>query len=417
MLNRANKWLETNWVTPAYAGWLLTILTICFFGAATNTMAGWLYVLSGVGVALLGVSAILPARSIQALTVSRAAILPVTAGTELEIALTIHNPTSQVQTLFQVQDLSPFTRWRTCTERSRSSLSSGSSNPPLTTVEEILPQNEYRWLYRQPTDQRGVYQWGKVAIGSGAPIGLFWCQRYRQAPAIAYVYPQVLKLDRCPLIDGIGSNDRSVDRQYSNRYLEPATEGITRSLRPYRYGDSMRLIHWRTSARYGEFQVRELEIDRGGQDIVIYLDSGANWDAADFEQAVIAACTLYFYTSQSTRLNVKLWTAGTGLISGDKQVLETLAAVQMAEPTAQEMPSIAVICLTSQPQQLETLPPGSRWALWTQAQFTPTSGSLGLTIDPTKSLQKQLNSTNFASERATNSYVQTPLTTQNSQLN
>ena len=94
----------------------------------------------------------------------------------------------------------------------------------------------------------------------------------------------------------------------------------------------MRLIHWRTSARYGEFQVRELEIDRGGQEVVICLDSGANWDADDFEQAVIAACTLYFYANKSPNLDVKLWTAGTGLISGDRQVLETLAAVQMKEP-------------------------------------------------------------------------------------
>jgi uncharacterized protein (DUF58 family) len=401
MLNRATKWLETNWVTPAYAGWLLTILTICFFGAATNTMAGWLYVLSGVGVALLGVSAILPVRSIQALTISRAAILPVTAGAELEIALTIHNPTQQVQTLFQVQDLSPFSR----------------SNLPVTTVEQVLAQNEYRWVYRQPTEQRGVYQWAKVALRSGAPIGLFWCQRYRSAPAIAYVYPQVLKLDRCALLDGIGSIDRSVDRQFSNRHLESANEGITRSLRPYRYGDSMRLIHWRTSARYGEFQVRELEIDRGGQDVLICLDSGANWNAADFEQAVIAACTLYFYASQSARLNVKLWTAGTGSISGNLQVLETLAAVQMAEPTQQEMPSSAVICLTSQAQQVETLSIGSRWALWTQARFTPRSGSQGMTIDPHQSLQQQLNRANFISQQETLIYAQSPLTAQNSQLN
>ncbi|WP_310421637.1 DUF58 domain-containing protein, partial [Chamaesiphon sp. VAR_48_metabat_135_sub] len=301
----------------------------------------------------------------------------------------------------QVRDLSPFPRL----------------NSLVTTVEQVLPQNEYRWTYRQPTEQRGVYRWEKVALRSGAPIGLFWCQRYRQAPAIAYVYPQVLKLDRCPLIDGIGSSDRQQNRQYTNRHLEAANEGITRSLRPYRYGDSMRLIHWRTSARYGEFQVRELEIDRGGQDIIIYLDSGANWDAADFEQAVIAACTLYFYASKSTQLNIKLWTAGTGLIAGDRQVLETLAAVQMSEPTAQEMPSNAVICLTSQPQQLEILPPGSRWALWTQSPFTPRSGASGIAIDPTKSLQQQLSSPNFASQRETPQDVRSPLTTQNSHLN
>jgi uncharacterized protein (DUF58 family) len=397
MLNRAHKWLETNWVTPAYGGWLLAVLTICFFGAATNTMAGWLYVLSGVGIALLGVGAILPARSILSLTVSRESILPVTAGTELEIAVTIHNPTSHIHTLFQIQDLTALNR----------------SNPPLTTVEQVLPQNNYRWVYRQPTAHRGVYQWSQVALRSGAPLGLFWCQRYRQVPAIAYVYPQALKLARCPLIDGIGSQERHTHRD-ANRHLDLANEGVTRSLRPYRYGDPMRSIHWRTSARSGEFQVRELEIDRGGQDVVIYLDNGANWDAADFEQAVIAACTLYFYAD--ARLNVQLWTAGTGLISGERQVLETLAAVQMGLPQQAEIPTIPVICLTSQPQQLATLSLGSRWILWHHSQFTPTASSPGITIDPHQSLQQQLSKIDSDRPAATRD-VPTPLRTQNHHLN
>ncbi len=397
MFNSATKWLETKWVAPAYAGWLLAILTLCFFGAATNTMAGWLYVLSGVGVALLGVGAVLPVRSIQALQLSRAPIQPVTAGTELEIALTIDNPTPQLQTLFQVQDLTPLSR----------------SNPPLTTVEQVLPQNKYRWVYRIATEQRGVYQWEKVALRSGAPIGLFWCQRFRQAPAIAYVYPPALNLDRCPLIDSMGSADRAVDRQFSNRHLEAANEGITRSLRPYRYGDPMRTIHWRTSARYGEFQVRELEIDRGGQDIIIYLDSGADWDAADFEQAVVAACTLYFYAD--TRLSVKLWTAGTGLIAGTQQVLETLAAVQRAEPALAQMPTTSIVCLTSQPPQIQTIPAGSHWILWTQDRFTPT-GTTGITIDRHQPLQQQLSSLNFVSRKETPSYTRSP-SAQNPHLN
>jgi uncharacterized protein (DUF58 family) len=396
MLNRVTKWLETHWATPAYAGWLLAILTICFFGAATNTMAGWLYVLSGVGIALLGIGAVLPARSIRALTVSRESILPVTAGTDLEIVLTIHNPTSQVQTLFQVQDLTVLSKL----------------NPPRTTVEQVLPQNEYRWVYYQPTEQRGVYQWSKVALRSGAPIGLFWSQRSRQVPAIAYVYPQVLKLDRCPLIDGFGSQEQQANR-YANRHLDAANEGITRSLRPYRYGDPMRSIHWRTSARYGEFQVRELEIDRGGQDVVIYLDSGADWDAADFEQAVIAACTLYFYAD--TRLNVKLWTAGTGIITGERQVLETLAAVQMAEPQQAETPTIPIVCLTSQPQQLAALTPGSRWILWHRDRSTPTAGSPGITIDPHQSLQQQLGTLDTSHRSAPQ--IPIPLKVQNHHLN
>ncbi len=381
MLNRATTWLETKWVTPAYGGWLLGVLTICFFGAATNTMAGWLYVLSGVGVALLGVGAILPPRSLQSLTVDREPILPVTAGTDIEIALTIHNPTPQVQILLQVRDLTSF----------------GGRNLPTMAIEQISPQNHYKWIYRQPTAQRGVYQWGKVALLSGAPLGLFWCQRDRFAPAIAYVYPPALKLDRCPLIDGMGSPDRQ-NRQFADRRLEAANEGVTRSLRPYRYGDPIRSIHWRTSARYGNFQVRELEIDRGGQDLAIYLDSSADWDAADFEQAVIAACTLYFYAD--ARLDVKLWTARTGLISGTRQVLETLAAVQMNEPIVTELPSIPVVCLTNRSSQLSILPPGSRWIWWNADRIKTPNGAVGIAIDPSQSLQQQLGSLNLATNRS-----------------
>ncbi len=394
------KWLETHWATPAYGGWLLMMLTICFFGAATNTMAGWLYVLSGVGVALLGVAAVLPASSLRSLTIRRMTILPVTAGADLEVTLTIHNPTDRSQSLFQVQDLTPFNRLQ----------------PPVTAVESIAPQSEYVWVYQQSTAQRGVYQWDRVVLRSGAPIGLFWCQRYRQAQAIAYVYPQVLKLDLCPLIDGIGDLDRTTDRQFANQRLELATEGVTRSLRPYRYGDSLRLVHWRTSARYGEFQVRELEIDRGGQDVVVYLDSGTTWDAEHFEQAVIAACSIYFYASKSPHLNVKLWTAGTGLISGDRQVLETLAAVQMNESSQLEIPPTSLVYLTSRSSNLATLPPGSRWALWTHDRFPPTSPAPGIIINFSQSLQSQLSSNQFATTPAT-PYLQSPLKTQNPQLN
>jgi uncharacterized protein (DUF58 family) len=337
--------------------------------------------LSGIGVALICVGAILPPRSIRALRVDREPILPVTAGTELEIALTIHNPTDRVQALFQVRDI-------TCL---------GGRILPVTAIEQIAPQNHYKWIYRQPTEQRGVYQWGKVALRSGAPLGLFWCRRERLAPAIAYVYPPALKLDRCPLIDGMGSPDLQ-NRQFADRRLEAANEGVTRSLRPYRYGDPMRSIHWRTSARYGNFQVRELEIDRGGQDLAIYLDSDANWDADEFEQAVIAACTLYFYAD--ARLNVKLWTAATGLISGTRQVLETLAAVQMNEPITSEIPSMPVVCLTSRSPRISTLAFGSRWILWSADRLNTFAGAAGITIDPDRPLQPQLSNQDIFSDRS-----------------
>jgi uncharacterized protein (DUF58 family) len=59
-------------------------------------MAGWLYVISGVCLALLGVSVFLAPRSLKNLVVKRAPIPPVTVGDELSIEIEIYNPTQKL---------------------------------------------------------------------------------------------------------------------------------------------------------------------------------------------------------------------------------------------------------------------------------------------------------------------------------
>lgn len=378
MWHRIADWLETRWVTPAYAGWLLGGVAICFFAAATNTMAGWLYVISGIIFALLGLAAVLPARSLRSIAIERLSIQPVSVGDRLTVELEIANPTKQPKTLLQVQDLLPYVL----------------GAPIQTAVETIPAQSVHRWVYYYPTQQRGVYRWQTVQLRTAAPLGLFWCRRVRQVPALAIVYPTVLPLTNCPLIDRLGQEDNAPF--YSVSYqAHAATEGITRALRPYRVGDPTRLIHWRTSARYGEFKVRELEVFTGGQEVIIALDSAASWQHEDFERAVIAAASFYFYAARC-QLNVKLWTAGTGLLWGDRVVLEALAAVSANEdsPVA-PLPSLPVIWLTQNPVTLNTLSPGSRWLLWpagdSSESRSPINQNLpGIEIDPQQPLEEQL---------------------------
>jgi hypothetical protein len=97
-------------------------------------------------------------------------------------------------------------------------------------------------------------------------------------------------------------------------------------------------------------------------------------------------------------------------------VLETLAAVQMDEPAQTEMLPNAVVYLTSQTKQLEALPAGNRWILWTHDRFTPPAQSLGIVIDRDLPLQQQLNQASFAKESTPDRYVRSS-PTQNSELN
>ena len=375
---RMANWLENRWVAPAYSGLVLAAVALCFFGAAINTMSGWLYVLSGLSFALLGMAAFLSARSLLGLSVRRHHIQPVNAGDELTIELELENQTTQPKTLLQVQDLLPFVLGKSV----------------QTPIEVIPPHESYRWIYYYPTQRRGVYRWQTVELRTATPLGLFWCRRRRDATATAIVYPTVLPLTSCPVVDELRQKD-SAQFYSQDRRLQSATEGLTRSLRPYRVGDPTRLIHWRSSARYGELRVRELEVITGGQEIVICLDTAATWQPEDFEQAVIAAASLYFYAHRK-QLNVKLWTGGTDLVQGEDVVLGALAATEPGEEAlANNAPPICpLIWLTQNPLSLSTLPPGSRWILW------PTVSSpqpeillnrvLGLLIQTDQPLQLQL---------------------------
>ncbi|MBD0339623.1 MAG: DUF58 domain-containing protein [Microcoleus sp. Co-bin12] len=338
-------WLENRAVTPAYAGWLLSGMTVFFFGSATNTMSGWLYALSGGTLALLGVAAVLPGKSLRSLEVRRRTIEPVSAGDRITVELEIENRAREPKTLLQVVDILPFVL----------------GQPIVRPIEVIDPNSIYRDTYYLEVRQRGVYRWQEVNLRTAAPLGLFWCRRSLPVKAVAVVYPQVLPLSTCPIIDRIGQEDSP--QFYNRSRSQTATEGLTRNLRPYRHGDPTRLIHWRTSARYGELRVRELEVAAGGQEIIIALDSAQAWQPEEFERAVTVAASLYFYASKRL-LNVKLWTAGTGLVSGNRVVLESLAAVNAGDDAVENRPKLPIIWLTQNSATLSTLSLGSRWVLW-----------------------------------------------------
>ncbi|WP_427161161.1 DUF58 domain-containing protein [Aliinostoc sp. HNIBRCY26] len=377
MIKLITNWLEIHASSPTYAGWVLVGIAVCFFGAAINTMAGWLYAISGVSLALLGIAAFLASRSLVGLSVTRRQIAPVSAGDELTLELEIYNPTKQSVTLLQVEDILPFVLGK----------------PIKHSIETIASRETYRWVYYHPTEKRGIYRWHTVELATGAPLGLFWSRRQHHCEAIAIVYPTVLPLSACPLVDEIGEEE-SQRNEYHGRPLQTATSGLVRSLRPYRIGDPTRLIHWRTSARYGELRVRELEMITSGQEVIIALDTAGNWDAEHFEQAVIAAASMYFY-AQHQQLQVQLLTAATGLVRGDRSVLETLAATRYHEDISDYDEQHPVIWLTQNPLSISSLPQGSRWLLWPDIQSNnePVLVSRdypGIVIDTAQALRSQL---------------------------
>ena len=315
LLKRFFRWLESRFATPEFIGGMYTALTLFFFMAATNTLSGWLYVISGVSFALLIVGAVMPKRLLAEIVVVRSPIDPVSVGDDIWIDLIIQNTGRTEKRLLEVRDMLP------------ESLSNILEQEVV--VELIASLQEYHWNYEAKTTKRGVFKFRSTQIATSSPLGLFRSRRACPSGQKAIVYPTVLPLDRCPLVDQLGRD--SSPRQYSDEHnYNNATEGLTKTLRPYRWGDPTRLIHWRTSAKFGELRVRELEVTIGGQEVAIALDTSTGWEPKAFEEAVVAAASLYFY-AQKSKLTVRLWTIDTGIVKSDRAVLETLAAVNISK--------------------------------------------------------------------------------------
>jgi uncharacterized protein (DUF58 family) len=367
MIHQWTTFLERRWIAPAYAGWVVLAMAICFFGAATNTMTGWLYVLSAIGLVLAAVAAILPSRSLRALSVEHLPIAPITAGEELCIGFRLHNHSSHPQILFQLYDLLPpelgFVR-------------------PLA-IERVPAHGTYETYLTCTPPQRGFYSWAQLELRSAQPLGLFWSRRSQSAPVQAWVYPQRLPLAHCPLLENV-RDPRGVDRHSAQLSTRPDLWGITRSLRPYRSGDPLRLVHWRSSARYGDLQVRELENSAATTVITLALDTAGNWEPIAFEQAVIAATSLYFY-GLWRQMEIQFWSAQQGVVVGQQAILRALTQIQPAMGNGPR-PTQPLLWIAADGSGLADLPQGSRCLLWNTSQ----SSVPGLSIDPHQPLAPQL---------------------------
>lgn len=352
IMARFLNWLERRWIAPAYVGWVLLGLALFFFAAATNTLAGWLYVMSGVLLAMLAIAAVLPPRHLYKLMLQRQPLSPVSAGETLLVELALTNQHHRPKGLFQVIDQLP----------------SGLGAVQQTAISQIAPGQTQVWRYSLPTMKRGVYSWSRVDLRTAAPLGLFWCRRSIQVPGSVVVYPHIFPLTRCPILETTGQ-ETGYD-WHQHRTSNAATEGITRTLRPYRWGDPPRLIHWRTSARYGELRVRELETVISGHRLIIALDSSAPWSEVNFEQAVVGAASLYIYALQQG-YTAMLWTAAQGTMTDKMSALSALALVQFGPQTATTLPlNSPVLWLTTDPQVApQRLPPGSQIICWRSASL------------------------------------------------
>ncbi len=113
---------------------------------------------------------------------------------------------------------------------------------------------------------RGRYAFEEVRAEIEDPFGLQRVEQPLSAPGALLVYPRLVELDRLFSESGVRSHD-------GRRLLLRRPAGFDlHSVREYEQGESLRKVHWRSTARRGQLMVKELE-DSPRDEVAVVLDA------------------------------------------------------------------------------------------------------------------------------------------------
>lgn len=177
--------------------------------------------------------------------------------------------------------------------------------------------SSYRWRAEVECRRRGVFRLGPHVLHLQDPLGLFDLQVDFPHHDVVLIYPRVVELPRLALPHG---NTQGSDRRRRPlRGVQPAA-----TVTEYRPGDSLRHVHWRTSAHRGRLMVKELETEPSG-DVWVVLDlyggahSGSGPSSTLETSIILAASLAAELLSGREQRAVGLLAAGRAPASGQTQ--------------------------------------------------------------------------------------------------
>ena len=133
----------------------------------------------------------------------------------------------------------------------------------------LAPRERRTFTCQIKAEKRGEFQLKKVFLCGGDPLGLFRKRKKFLLPAEVAILPQIRPLDSLLIADKTGSMPDAEGRNLGRAGKGTEFFGV----RPYRFGDEVRHIHWKSTAAKGELMVKEFEAS-AVDEIVILLDTG-----------------------------------------------------------------------------------------------------------------------------------------------
>jgi uncharacterized protein (DUF58 family) len=174
-------------------------------------------------------------------------------------------------------------RWRSRPVRAADRID---GEPVTVDLPRLAPHAAHTASYLLPTRRRGEVGVGPLQITASDPFGLFRVVRSYGGARTLLVAPRTVALD--PLPSGNAANVEGPASQTA-----PSGTVTFHALREYVFGDDLRHIHWRTTARTNTLMVRQL-VDSSLPRTTVLLDTRerAYPGEEEFELAVDIAASV-----------------------------------------------------------------------------------------------------------------------------
>ena len=193
-------------------------------------------------------------------------------------------------------------------------------------------RRERSWVARVPLARRGHFRVDPLQIRTGDPFGFFEANASVGHGLTLVVYPRIERIPRWRL------RAVSLEGSRSTPVRTQQTTPLATSIRPYAPGDAFNRIHWPSTARTGEIQVKEFDLEQTA-DVWLFVDlerrvQCGSGDDSSVEVAVRVAAAVAERALSENR-SVGLTTTGAHIIHlspdrGPRQrqkILNLLAAV------------------------------------------------------------------------------------------
>jgi len=194
-------------------------------------------------------------------------------------------------------------------------------------------RSERSWLIRAPLSRRGHFRIEPLHIRTGDPFGFFEASATVGQGVSVVVYPRIEPLPRWRLPAA------ALEGSHASPVRTLQTTPMATTVRPYAPGDAMNRIHWKTTARHGEIQVKEFDLEQTADAwIILDLQRGiqtGRGEESTVEAAVRAAASIADRALQENRAVGMTVNAGrTAYLPPDRggrqhlKIMQLLAAVE-----------------------------------------------------------------------------------------